>query len=229
MGTTVDRNVDEYMELAWLEIWKDIEWYEWLYKVSNLWRIKSVNRTIDVKRSFNGKVWEAKYNVQWWIVQQWIDKNWLHSVSLINWWSKTRKTFSVMKLVYCTFKWQTRDWFRRMLQHKDWNKDNNRFDNIQLHNQKHHTTYRRASYQLLKQIESSGISVDWIYDILNKLENNWKLEWTSIGKKALDTENLILDFVEEKNKWVQDEDDIVWIWDFTLLEFFTRIQKMKLQ
>lgn len=22
------------------EIWKDISWYEWLYQVSNLWRVK---------------------------------------------------------------------------------------------------------------------------------------------------------------------------------------------
>ena len=26
-----------------MEIWKDIEWYEWLYQVSNLWRVKSLN------------------------------------------------------------------------------------------------------------------------------------------------------------------------------------------
>lgn len=26
-----------------MEIWRDIPWYEWLYKVSNLWNVKSLN------------------------------------------------------------------------------------------------------------------------------------------------------------------------------------------
>ena len=26
-----------------MEEWKDIEWYEWLYQVSNMWNIKSLN------------------------------------------------------------------------------------------------------------------------------------------------------------------------------------------
>lgn len=25
------------------EIWKDVVWYEWLYQISNLWRVKSLN------------------------------------------------------------------------------------------------------------------------------------------------------------------------------------------
>ncbi len=29
-----------------MEIWKDITWYEWLYQISNFWRVKSLERYI---------------------------------------------------------------------------------------------------------------------------------------------------------------------------------------
>jgi hypothetical protein len=32
------------------EIYKDIVWYEWLYQISNLWNVKSLER-----QTFNGK------------------------------------------------------------------------------------------------------------------------------------------------------------------------------
>ncbi len=229
MWQLVDRHIDEYMELSWLEIRNNIEWYEWLYQVSNLWRVRSIPRTVDINRSFKGKIWNAKYNIKWWIIQPSLNKNTGHlCVHLINWWQNTRKTYSIIKLVYCSFRWKRLTWFKKMLQHIDWNKENNKLSNIRIHDQKHHTE-KKAAYKFLKEIENNWFDKNVIYDLLNKIENNWSLIGTSIGKKALDTENLILDFVEEQNKWCEDEDDMSWVWDFTLLEFFTRIQRKKTQ
>lgn len=39
----------------WCENWKDIEWWEWLYQVSNIWRIKSLR---------DGRIMKLKY-IQW--------------------------------------------------------------------------------------------------------------------------------------------------------------------
>ena len=45
------------------EIWKDIIWYEWLYKISNLWNVKkeSIKITRSNKRVFYTKRWIYTY------------------------------------------------------------------------------------------------------------------------------------------------------------------------
>lgn len=44
-----------------MEIWKEVVWYEWLYKVSNLWRVKSFkehNGTIErILKNLRSKKW----------------------------------------------------------------------------------------------------------------------------------------------------------------------------
>lgn len=48
------------------EIWKDIPWYEWLYQASNMWRVKSLDRIVHNKWSWN------TYGIKWKILKPWI-------------------------------------------------------------------------------------------------------------------------------------------------------------
>ena len=43
------------------EIWKDIPWYEWLYKASNLWRVKSLFRYKKILKPLKHTEWYFRY------------------------------------------------------------------------------------------------------------------------------------------------------------------------
>ncbi len=53
------------------EIWKDVEHYEWLYEISNMWRIKSLN----YNRKWFSKILTACY-VRWWYLKVWLCNKW---------------------------------------------------------------------------------------------------------------------------------------------------------
>jgi len=58
------------------EIWKDIEWYEWKYQVSNIWRIKSF------------KLWREAILIPWkwrnWYSLIWLTKDWINNSKIIH-------------------------------------------------------------------------------------------------------------------------------------------------
>ena len=68
------------------EIYKDIKWYEWLYLVSDLGNIKSLNYN-KTKKECNLCFW---YNQKWYPFV-WLSKEW------------KRKTYRVNRLVFLTF------------------------------------------------------------------------------------------------------------------------------
>lgn len=68
------------------EIWKDITWFEWLYQVSNLWRVNSLNYNM---------TWKEK------ILKPWTRKNWHSFVNLCKNWVRNYK--SVSRLVALHF------------------------------------------------------------------------------------------------------------------------------
>lgn len=57
------------------EIWKDVNWYEWFYEISNLWRLKS--------RCFTNQ-WKTKKRDK--IIKCSISKNW-YCKAIIIWWN----------------------------------------------------------------------------------------------------------------------------------------------
>ena len=62
------------------EIWKDMPWYEWLYKISNLWNIIN-NFTQKTKSQYLGKKRYYK-SVSLWKNNVWITKN-VHRLVLL--------------------------------------------------------------------------------------------------------------------------------------------------
>lgn len=52
-----------------MEIWKDIIWYEWIYKISNLWRVKSF------------KNWRWGTKKTWYILKPTV-RDWYNTISI---------------------------------------------------------------------------------------------------------------------------------------------------
>lgn len=95
------------------EIWKNIDWFEWLYKISNLGNVKSLK------------------NGRWWIWKETILKNnlwsnWYYNVDLYN---NIRKNYTIHRLVAQTFIPNIEG--KPYVNHKDWNKLNNMVQNLE--------------------------------------------------------------------------------------------------
>lgn len=90
--------------IKYMEIRKDIFWYEWLYKVSNMWRIKS---TIIKKPKYNKNLYE----------QTMLCKNW------------KKKYFYTHRLVAQAFIKNLDN--KIQINHKDGNRKNNKLDNLE--------------------------------------------------------------------------------------------------
>lgn len=99
------------------EIWKDIIWYEWLYEVSNLWRINSYARNATI----------------WWILKQY-NNSWYYNIALSKSWKK--RLFKVHRLVWLTFLWLNINDRFSIVMHLDDNGLNNNITNLKLWTQK---------------------------------------------------------------------------------------------
>lgn len=88
------------------EIWKDIPWYFWNYKVSNLWRIKNYKWVMNSYKKLNGYV----------------------EVDLYMLWN--RKKTSAHRLVAQSFLWLNLEDSSVYVCHKDDNPSNNCVDNL---------------------------------------------------------------------------------------------------
>lgn len=103
------------------EIWKDIPWFEWIFKCSNKGRIKTVERYATRKN------WKYMF-VSEKIRRTYNDKNWYERISLRNW--IYHKTFWVHQLVMFTFVWKY-EWNKNQINHIDYNVKNNNLDNLE--------------------------------------------------------------------------------------------------
>ena len=94
------------------EIWKDIPWYEWKYQVSNLWRLKSMS----YKMTWIEKILDIKPN-----------KNWYTDYKLSK--NNSYKRYRINRLVALNFIPNPEN--KPQVNHIDWNKLNNRVDNLE--------------------------------------------------------------------------------------------------
>jgi len=139
------------------EIWKDIKWYEWSYQVSNLGRIKSLQRNGTININYIRK-----------LVRQ---KNWYLYIYL----RSPNKNVRVHRLVANAFIKNKRQ--KPYINHIDWNKENNLVENLEWvtdsENKKHsyrilwNKPYNPSKWKFWIQHHKSKRI--WQYD------KNWKL------------------------------------------------------
>jgi len=145
------------------EIWKDVPSYEGLYQVSNLGRVKSLNRF--VTRGCNSMF--KKGNV----LKSGVNGAGYYYVNLIN--NKKSKNFRVHQLVSIVFLNHTPCGYSLVVDHINNDKLDNRVENLQI------ITHRQNCHKRLINSTSKYVGVHYA-----KNRNKWKSNITIKGKKV---------------------------------------------
>ena len=150
------------------EIFKDIPWYDWLYKISNMWKVLMT--------------WRVK---KYWTVYKKIEpyyylprNNWKYkhqSVTLNN------KKFYIHRLVWQAFLWLDINDSKTFVCHKDDNPLNNNVDNLFLWSCKDNyidmfKKWRMAVNKMLPQTRLSEDIIRFIKD------SKWKINQPTLAK-----------------------------------------------
>jgi len=132
--------------MTMIEIYKDIPWYEWIYKSSNIWNIIIVNYRW---------TWKSKLKIS-------TLRNWYPSVELWKDWNN--KQFLVSRLMASSFMWLDLKDRWTFVCHKDDNPLNNTLDNFFLWTCKDNTQDCILKWRkviITKKV--SQFSKDWIF------------------------------------------------------------------
>lgn len=128
------------------EIRKDIQWYKWLYQVSNLWNVRKVM-----------------------VMKKWWWTSWYDHVVLSKKW--VHKTIQIHRLVALAFLFNKDN--KEMVNHKDWNKKNNNLKNLERvtrsENCKHAYAIWLCKPLIIKWSDNKRSKKVWQYNI------NWDL------------------------------------------------------
>ena len=111
------------------EIRKDIPWCEWLYQASNQWRIKSLDKY---------------YLVKWRILKQTLYDNWYVVVKI------SRGRESAHRIIAKTFIPNPEN--KPQVNHKNWNKHDNRVENLERCTHKENIIHAFSSWLVPKRI-----------------------------------------------------------------------------
>jgi len=144
------------------EIWKEIPGYVGLYEVSNLGKVRSLDRYVNSR-------WDKDKLIKGQILKPKLDKGYLmlglRSIG-------NKKFIKVHQLVAMAFLGHIPDGFNNVINHIDFNKLNNNVNNLEITNQRRNTI---LSIDKTKT-SSKYIGVQW-----NKQRGRWKMR-ISIGK-----------------------------------------------
>jgi len=133
------------------EVFKDINWYEWLYQVSNLWNI--YNKKFERER---------KPQINWW---------WWYPCIMLRENNKHKKHF-IHKLVLETFIWKS----NLICNHIDWNKLNNNIKNLE-----YCTYWENLKHAYDKELRWSYFTWKfWKLNHNSKKINQYTLDWEPI-------------------------------------------------
>lgn len=118
------------------EIWKDVKGFEGLYQVSNLGRVKSLERLV---KQYNGHK-KIEYKIKEKILKLNTDRYGYYQVRLAN--NGIVKTKKIHRLVAEAFLDNHKN--LPCINHKDENKKNNNIDNLEFCTYKYNTNYGNA-------------------------------------------------------------------------------------
>ena len=150
------------------EKWKDIEWWEWLYQVSNIWRIKSLR---------DGRIMKLKY-IQWYT-----------NVGLNR--DKKQKWYRVHRLVAQAFIPNPEN--KRTVNHKNWIRDDNRVENLE---RATYSEQERHARDVLWKITippdptKYKITYNWITDTVKWWAEKLWIYWSTILQRLHRWENI---------------------------------------
>jgi len=143
-----------YFILLYKEIWIEVPWYEWYYKISSfgnilntrmIWRWNK-NKTNVLSKRFNKK----------WYVTCLLSKNWIS------------KTYLVHRLVILSFEWYS----NLQVNHKDWNKLNNTIYNLEY----------VTNEENIRHAVNTGLIKKWEKCLLSKVISYYNLKWEFIWR-----------------------------------------------
>ena len=124
------------------EIWKAIEGYEGLYQVSNLGRVRSLDRTVTQHHPETGK--DVTYVVHGQIMAPYFNVHGYQCVRLRS--ENGRRTFLVHRLVAKAFVPNPNGY--DIVNHKDESRDNNHADNLEWCTQEYNVNYGTSIQRL---------------------------------------------------------------------------------
>ena len=130
------------------EIWKDIEGYEGLYKVSNIGRVKSVERM-----KWNGK---GYHKIPERILKAGDNGKGYLYITLCK--DGTRKNYTVHQLVGNAFLSNPQGY--KELNHIDEDKTNNRADNLEWCSRSYNNTYNGKAKKVAEKLSKPVIAID---------------------------------------------------------------------
>jgi hypothetical protein len=123
--------------------YKNIPWYEWLYQASECWKIFSYRKWRELKQS------TCNYS----------------QVTLT--WNKTK---TVHSLVALTFLWERPKWYD--INHKDWNKLNNKVSNLEYCTRKYNIIYNFTNLWHKSKRKINILQLDLHLNLISKWESS---------------------------------------------------------
>lgn len=174
-----------------MEVWKDVSWYEWLYQVSNLGRIKSLP-----------KIWKWWHN--WKILKWQNDKDWYLLIWLFK--DKKCKKYKIHRLVMFVFNWES----NLDVNHKNWIKTDNRLENLEYCTRKFNINH---SFNELWR-KSSNLWKFWKDNHKSKQILQYTKDWefVKIWDSMMDIERVLQ--ISHKNIWLCCKNKIKSCWWF---------------
>jgi len=92
-----------------MEEWKDIIWFNWLYQISNKWRVKSL-------KFWRNKILKPHHNIKWYMII-WLSKN------------SKKRNYILHRLLLKSFIPNLE--YKPQVNHINWIKDDNRLENLE--------------------------------------------------------------------------------------------------
>ena len=140
------------------EIWKDIKDYKGIYQVSNLGRVRSLDKLCNGSNQYGDKFTLIKKGK---ILKPKIRKNGYLEVTLVH--NKKAKSCLIHRLVANAFIENDNDY--KYINHKDENKQNNRVDNLEWCTQSYNINFGSRNKKVSDKLKNKIRPKEWCKNI----------------------------------------------------------------